>query len=579
MEGIIHTESDSNPANEQIEGKDSSYFHYYAHLQHQQNMLQDFVRTNTYKNAISNLGNVAIKDKIVMDVGSGSGILSYFAVQSGAKRVYAIEASEMADKMQVILSDASSNPQSRNKFLKDKIQIVKNKIEEIEQHLEMVDTIISEPIGVLLVHERMIKMEGIIHTESDSNPANEQIEGKDSSYFHYYAHLQHQQNMLQDFVRTNTYKNAISNLGNVAIKDKIVMDVGSGSGILSYFAVQSGAKRVYAIEASEMADKMQVILSDASSNPQSRNKFLKDKIQIVKNKIEEIEQHLEMVDTIISEPIGVLLVHERMVNKYLKPNGTMAPSLGTICLAPITDSSLWGETMQKARFWQQQNYYSIDLSPLARDAFSEYFTSPVVGCFNPNSIISSLDTITRYDVDFYTISMDQIKHMTVPICWDIKYTGVMHAVAGWFDLEFNLCDQVPVVPSDSSNENQPVALSTGPSSPPTHWQQVRFLLPDPIAVNYGQRILGKLSMIANSHRSYDLHLDINLIEQRIYPTNNTNHIVEVANAGSSNVIRTVKCSWKLQEQIYNYSYNSNDYHYDSKPEALNLYSPESNNLN
>ena len=49
-------------------------------LQHQQNMLQDYVRTATYQQAI--LENAAdFRGKLIMDVGAGTGILSLFAAQ------------------------------------------------------------------------------------------------------------------------------------------------------------------------------------------------------------------------------------------------------------------------------------------------------------------------------------------------------------------------------------------------------------------------------------------------------------------------------------------------------------------
>jgi hypothetical protein len=66
----------------------ANYFCSYAQLYHQKQMLADHNRMAAYHAAI--MGNPDVfKDKVVMDVGTGSGILAAWAAQAGAKRVYA----------------------------------------------------------------------------------------------------------------------------------------------------------------------------------------------------------------------------------------------------------------------------------------------------------------------------------------------------------------------------------------------------------------------------------------------------------------------------------------------------------
>ena len=62
------------------------------------------------------------KDKIVMDVGAGTGVLSIFAARAGAKHVYAVEYSDTANMAQRII---------RENNLHNKITVIKKKAENL----------------------------------------------------------------------------------------------------------------------------------------------------------------------------------------------------------------------------------------------------------------------------------------------------------------------------------------------------------------------------------------------------------------------------------------------------------------
>ena len=91
-------------------------------------------------------------------------------------------------------------------------------------------------------------------------------------------------------------------------KNKIVLDVGCGTGILSMFAAKAGAKQVYGVDMSGIVEQARNIVE--------KNGF-KDKVTIIRGKIEEIQLPVPKVDIIISEWMGYCLFYESMLDSVL----------------------------------------------------------------------------------------------------------------------------------------------------------------------------------------------------------------------------------------------------------------------
>merc|ERR1719166_222068 len=326
-----------------------------------------------------------------------------------------------------------------------------------------------------------------IREEKSSSVFSERTEESSASqYFQFYGYLSQQQNMMQDFVRTSTYQKAI--LDNPTdFAGKVVMDVGAGSGILSFFAQQAGAKRVYAVEASSIAVHATKLVA--------ANK-VDEVIKVISGKIEEISVP-EQVDVIISEPMGYMLLNERMLEtflhakKFLKPGGRMFPSRGDLHVAPFTDEALYMEQFNKVNFWYQEYFHGVNLSSLRDSAMNEYFRQPIVDTFDINICTAKTQ---RHVIDFQTAHETDLHRIEIPLEFHMLSSGTVHGIAFWFDVAF-------------IGTNNTVWLSTAPTQPLTHWYQVRCLLSEPIFAKQGQVLTGKVLMVANAKQSYDLTLE------------------------------------------------------------------------
>lgn len=131
--------------------------------------------------------------------------------------------------------------------------------------------------------------------------------GDKDYYFNSYSSFYIHEQMIKDTVRTESYRKAIE--GNPeAFKDKIVLDIGCGTSILSIFAARAGAKHVYALEFADIADYAEMIV---------KKNGLSDKITIIKSKVEDAVLPVDKVDIIISEWMGYFLLYESMLDTVL----------------------------------------------------------------------------------------------------------------------------------------------------------------------------------------------------------------------------------------------------------------------
>lgn len=330
-----------------------------------------------------------------------------------------------------------------------------------------------------------------IQIAMEPKPKMEAEEEDENPFSQYYGMLLHQQNMLQDRVRTSTYERAL--LENRAdIEGKVVLDVGTGSGILAFFAVKAGARHVYAVELSAMADCARALVA---------HNGLSDRITVIKGKMEDVELP-EPVDVVVSEPMGFFLVHERMLETFVaagkrwqRPNAPrlkMFPSIGTMLMSPFSDESIYREQMGKVAFWQQRDFYGLDLSALRAQAVDNHFSQPVVGYFPPEILLSAKRA--SHVLDFAEIADEQLQTFDFPFSFEIERTAIMHGLGCWFTVDF--------IGSTSR-----VVLSTAPEAPGTHWYQCRLLLSTPIAVNATQVVTGNLHFVANKKFSYDIDME------------------------------------------------------------------------
>jgi protein arginine N-methyltransferase 1 len=172
----------------------------------------------------------------------------------------------------------------------------------------------------------------------------------------YFQKWFNQERMLADKFRMEVYSQAIH---KYIKKDDIVLDLGTGTGIMSFFAAMRHPKKIYAIDHSDII-KMAKLIAD--HNDLSNIIFLKAHSKNV--------MIPEKVDVIVQEQMGAYLLNENMIEsvidlreKYLKANGKIIPARFELYIEPAqlnTESRipfLWEHEIQSINYAFLKSYH------------------------------------------------------------------------------------------------------------------------------------------------------------------------------------------------------------------------------
>ncbi|KAG9147371.1 hypothetical protein Leryth_019513 [Lithospermum erythrorhizon] len=329
-----------------------------------------------------------------------------------------------------------------------------------------------------------------------------------ANYFCTYGFLYHQKEMLSDKVRMDAYYNAIFQ-NKHHFQGKTVLDVGTGSGILAIWSAQAGARKVYAVEATKMADHArELVKANGFSNV----------VEVIEGSMEDINLP-EKVDVIISEWMGYFLLRESMFDtvifardRWLKLDGMMYPSHARIWLAPMKT----GLVEQKRRDYEgamddwyhfvdeTKSYYGVDMGiftdPFKDEQRKYYLQTSMWNNLHPNQIIGTpalvmeIDCLTATVNDIITINANISSSVTADNTW-------LCGFAGWFDVHFRGRNENPA--------QKEIELSTAPSENcGTHWGQQVFPLHPAVHAGQGDALKVALSMRRSKENHRLLEVDI-----------------------------------------------------------------------
>ncbi|HVX37046.1 MAG TPA: 50S ribosomal protein L11 methyltransferase [Hyphomicrobium sp.] len=253
----------------------------------------------------------------------------------------------------------------------------------------------------------------------------------------------------------------------------VVADIGAGTGLLGLMASKLGAKDVFLFETAEVAGVAAQVLKANKAKG----------CHLIPCHSTEFDEKLA-VDVIVSETLGNYALEENIIatladarTRFLKPGGVIIPSRIQQYVAPVVASRIDDEL----RAWQRVGH-GLDLGP----AQTMTLNNAYVRSLKPSELLDSGSSSVLWDaVDLTRETRAKRKGQAE---WRLAKPATIYGFATWWIAELR----------------PGISLSTAPSAPRTHWEQLYFPLATPIEAKSRDQVAVELR--SNSSEEAGTHL-------------------------------------------------------------------------
>lgn len=284
------------------------------------------------------------------------------------------------------------------------------------------------------------------------------------------SEIEYQRKLLGDAVRNAAFHEALRQL--IVPDETTVLDIGAGTGFLSFLARRLGARHCTLVE---YADTLKLAEELAR-----RNRI--DQLSFVQGHSAEINLRRK-VDLVISETLGNYALEENLLEtlidarRFLRAGGKILPCALRQFVAPVLQPRLYREL----DIWPQIGF-SLDYAMAREMALNNMYVKHI----QPDDLGGSDQLHRCWD------SLDLSPSAAAP-------TSRRQSVSAWSASQLRKADVTQIWGFAlwwESDLVPGITLSTSPFSPRTHWDQIYLPLLTPLALAAGDQV--ELTLISDT---------------------------------------------------------------------------------